>query len=188
MINRLLPSVFFSGILLNLSGYFIADFIKGYYKFPLFLDSTGTILCGVILGPIAGGIAGIATNFILGVIHNPVNIPFGIVNMLIGITAGLIAKRYGFMSLKSLLIAIIFIVPISALSGAIIAFYLFGGVTGAKIDLNVISIMDAGYKIFTGSFLVRIPVNLMDKSLSALIVFIIIRFLSPYNRGNASGK
>lgn len=188
MINRLLPAVFFSGILLNLSGYFIADYIKGYYKFPLFLDSTGTILCGVILSPAAGGIAGIATNFILGVIHNPVNIPFGIVNMLIGITAGLIAKKYGFMSLKSLLLVIIFLVPISALSGAIIAFYLFGGVTGAKIDLNVISIMDAGYQIFTGSFLVRIPVNLMDKTLSAVIVFIIIRFLPPQNRGDASAK
>jgi energy-coupling factor transport system substrate-specific component len=188
MIIRLLPVVFFSGLLLNISGYFIAGFIKGYYKFPLFLDSTGTILCGVILGPIAGGIAGLATNFILGIIHNPVNIPFGIVNMLIGITAGLIAKKYGFMSLKSLVLAIIFLVPISALSGAIIAFYLFGGVTGAKIDLNVISIMDAGYQIFTGSFLVRIPVNLMDKSLSAVIVFLIIRFLPSQYRGDASAK
>lgn len=188
MIIRILPAVFFSGILLNISGYFIADFIKGYYKFPLFLDSTGTILCGVILGPVAGGLAGIATNFILGVIHNPVNIPFGIVNMLIGITAGVIAKKYGFMSLKSLFLAIVFLVPVSALSGAIIAYYLFGGVTGAKIDLNVISIIDAGYQIFTGSFLVRLPVNLMDKSLSAIIVFLIIRFLPPANRGAASAK
>ncbi len=188
MFNRLLPAVFFSGILLYLSGYFIAVFIKGYYKFPLFLDSAGTILCGVILGPAAGGFAGLATNFILGVVHNPVNIPFGIVNMLIGITAGLIAKKYGFISFKSLIITIILLVPISALSGAVIAFYLFGGVTGAKIDLNVISIIDAGYQIFTGTFLVRIPANLMDKSLSALIVFLIIRFLAPENQGNASAK
>ncbi len=188
MKNRILLFVFLGGILLNVAGYFLADFIKIFVKLPLFLDSTGTILSAAILGPIVGGLTGFTSNLILGVTHNPVNIPFSIVNVIIGITAGIIVKRFGFTGIKSLLLCIIFVSLLSALSGAIVAFYVFGGVTGAKIDLNIISIMDAGYKLFTSSFLVRIPTNLLDKSISILIAFFIIRNLKSEYQGFAIKK
>jgi len=188
MKNRILLFVFLGGILLNVAGYFLADFIKIFIKLPLFLDSTGTILSAAILGPIVGGLTGFTSNLILGVTHNPVNIPFSIVNVIIGITAGIIVKRFGFAGIKSLLLCIIFVSLLSALSGAIVAFYVFGGVTGAKIDLNIISIMDAGYKLFTSSFLVRIPTNLLDKSISILIAFFIVRNLKSEYQGFAIHK
>lgn len=188
MKNRILLFVFLSGILLNIAGYFLADFVKIFVKLPLFLDSTGTILSAAILGPVVGGLTGFTSNLILGVTHNPVNIPFSIVNVIIGITAGIIVKKYGFSGIKSLILCIIFVSVLSALSGAVVAFYVFGGVTGAKIDLNIISIMDAGYKLFTSSFLVRLPINLLDKSISILIAFFIVRNLSPDYRGFAIKK
>ena len=188
MRNRILLFVFLGGILLNVAGYFLADFIKIFVKLPLFLDSTGTILSAAILGPIVGGLTGFTSNLILGVTHNPVNIPFSIVNIIIGITAGIIVKRFGFTGIRSLILCIIFVSLLSALSGAIVAFYVFGGVTGAKIDLNIISIMDAGYKLFTSSFLVRIPTNLLDKSISILIAFFIVRNLKPDYQGFAIKK
>jgi len=185
MKNRMLLFVFISGLILNITGYFFIDFIKIYIKNPLFLDTTGTILSAAILGPFVGALTGFTSNLILGIAHNPVNIPFSIVNMTIGITMGFVVKRYGFEGIKSILISIISVSIVSALTGAIVAFYVFGGVTGAKIDLNIISIMDAGYKLFTSSFLVRLPVNLADKSISILAVFFIIRSLKPDYRGNA---
>jgi len=188
MKNRILLFVFLGGILLNVAGYFLADFIKIFVKLPLFLDSTGTILSAAILGPIVGGLTGFTSNLILGVTHNPVNIPFSIVNVIIGITAGIIVKKYGFSGIKSLLLCIIFVSIFSAFSGAVVAFYVFGGATGAKIDLNIISIMDAGYKLFTSSFLVRLPINLLDKGISILIAFFIVRNLSPDYRGFAIKK
>ncbi|PKL15909.1 MAG: hypothetical protein CVV49_19050 [Spirochaetae bacterium HGW-Spirochaetae-5] len=188
MKNRMLLFVYLSGLALNIAGYFLADFIKIYIKNPLFLDTTGTILSAAILGPFVGALTGFTSNLILGITHNPVNIPFSIVNTAIGITMGYIVKRYGFCGIKSLIISIISVAFVSALTGAIVAFYVFGGVTGAKIDLNIISIMDAGYKLFTSSFLVRLPVNLLDKSLSILAVFFIIRKLKPDYQGYASEK
>jgi energy-coupling factor transport system substrate-specific component len=188
MKNRILLFVFLGGIILNIAGYFLADFIKIFIKLPLFLDSTGTILSAAILGPIVGGLTGFTSNLILGVTHNPVNIPFSIVNVIIGVTAGLIIKKYGFSGIKSLLLCIVSVSVLSALSGAIVAFYVFGGVTGAKIDLNIINIMDAGYKLFTSSFLVRLPINLLDKSISILIAFFIVANLKPDYRGCASKK
>lgn len=188
MKNRILLFVFIGGIALNVAGYFFADFIKLFVKFPLFLDSTGTILSAVILGPFVGALTGFTSNLILGVTHNPVNIPFSIVNMIIGVTAGIIVKKYGFSRIKILLLCIVFVSIASALSGAIVAFYVFGGVTGAKIDLNIISIMNAGYKLFTSSFLVRLPINFIDKSISVLIVLFIVRNLKPQYQGLAIKK
>jgi energy-coupling factor transport system substrate-specific component len=186
MKNRLFLIIFFTGLVLNISGYFIADFSKIYYKHPLFLDSTGSIFAGVILGPLMGAVTGFTSNLILGVIHNPVNIPFSIVNAIIGFTAGLIAVRCGFAGAKSILSSIILISVITSLAGAVVAFFVFGGVTGAKLDLNIITIMNAGYKLFTSSFIVRVPVNLVDKSISVVIVFFLVRQLKPENRGYAA--
>jgi energy-coupling factor transport system substrate-specific component len=180
--------VYLSGLALNIAGYFLADFIKIYIKNPLFLDTTGTILSAAILGPFVGALTGLTSNLILGITHNPVLIPFGIVNTVIGITMGFIVKRYGLDGIKSLLISIVSVSVMSALAGAVVAFYVFGGVTGAKIDLNIISIMDAGYKLFTSSFLVRLPVNLFDKSISILIAYVIVRRLKPDHQGYAAER
>ena len=185
MKNRFFLFVFIAGLVLNITGYFISDITKIFIKHPLFLDSTGSIFAGVILGPIMGAVTGFTSNLILGVIHNPVNIPFSIVNAIIGFTAGSIAKRYGFDCIKSILISIILISVITSLAGAIVAFFVFGGITGAKIDLNIITIMNAGYKLFTSSFIVRVPVNLVDKSISVVIAFFLVRQLKPENRGYA---
>jgi len=188
MKNRILLFVFMIGIMLNVAGYFLADFIKNFARIPLFLDSTGTILSAAILAPLVGGLTGFTSNLILGVTHNPVNIPFSIVNIIIGLTTGIIVKRLGFTGLKSLLYCIVFVTILTAFSGAIVAFYVFGGVTGAKIDLNIINIMNAGYKLFTSSFLVRLPTNLLDKSISILISFFIVRNLKPEYQGFAIKK
>ncbi len=188
MKNRILLFVFLAGIFLNIAGYFLMNFIKIYIKVPLFLDTTGTILSAAILGPIVGALTGFTSNLILGVADNPVNIPFSIVNVVIGITAGVIVKRYGFTGIKSLILCIVFVTILSALSGAVVAFYVFGGVTGAKVDLNILTIMNAGYKLFTSSFLVRLPINLIDKSISILTAFIIVRNLKPVYQGLAVRK
>ncbi len=188
MKNRIMISVFFGGVILNISGYFLVDFIKDYYRINIFLDSTGTILAGAVLGPFLGGIAGLLTNLILGVIHNPVNIPFGIVNLLIGVTAGLVSRFYGFRNLKSLIICIISVALVTSISGATVAWFVFGGATGARIDLNLLSLINAGYQIFYSSFLVRLPVNFVDKGISGLAAYLIFRSIKPAHAETASEK
>lgn len=188
MKNRFFLIIFLCGIVINIAGYFSADYIKVYYKHYLFLDTTGTILAGVLLGPMAGAITGLLANLVLGAVANPVNIPFAVVNMLVGTTAGLVSLRFGFVSIKSLLICLVSVSLVSAFSAAIVAYFVFGGVTGAKLDLNIISLVNAGYQIMLSSFLVRIPVSLLDKGLSSAVVFMIVKFLKPEHRGIARGR
>ena len=63
-------------------------------KLPIFLDSIGTVLVALLAGPWAGGLTGLLTNLIWGLISDPVAAAFAPVAMIIGIAAGLCAK-YG---------------------------------------------------------------------------------------------
>ncbi|HPJ36689.1 MAG TPA: hypothetical protein PK358_17770, partial [Spirochaetota bacterium] len=81
--------------------------------------------------------------------------------------------------------AVVTISVVTALSGAIVAYFVFGGATGARLDLNIITVMNAGYKLFTSSFIVRLPANFADKGISILIACLLIRILKPEYKGNA---
>src|SRR5689334_25013580 len=63
-------------------------------KVPLYLDSIGTILVGVLAGPWAGALTGILSNLIWGIIpiplvQNPNYVPFMAVGGVIGALAGM---------------------------------------------------------------------------------------------------
>ena len=61
-------------------------------KIPLYLDSIGTLLVGVLAGPVAGGVAGVTTNLIWALILNPVAAAFAPVVGVAGVCAGLLAR------------------------------------------------------------------------------------------------
>ena len=85
--------IVFIGIVIN----FALTFIVLLFKIPfLFLDSVGTILSAVLLGPIYGAIIGILTNLIISVFISYSHLNFAIVNALIGIIIGLISRKIKF--------------------------------------------------------------------------------------------
>ena len=61
-------------------------------KLPLFLDSMGTILCGVLAGPWVGGSIGVLSNLLTSNTFDPVASSYAIVSFAVGFTAGL--SRY----------------------------------------------------------------------------------------------
>ncbi len=62
------------------------------FGLPLFLDSTGTILAGVIGGPWIGGSVGFVSNLVSSNTIDPIAAPYGIVSFGVGFAAGL--SRY----------------------------------------------------------------------------------------------
>ena len=68
--------------------------VMGMIQIPLlFLDTIGTILGAVVLGPLWGALIGGCSNLVLGVISDPTNIPFAIVNIATGLIVGFMAKK-----------------------------------------------------------------------------------------------
>lgn len=90
------------GIILNLA----LGTIVSTFQIPLlFLDTIGTILVAVVLGPFAGALTGGLTNVIQGILTNPRDIPFALVNIAIGIIVGMIAKKLSLILRLQLLLA-----------------------------------------------------------------------------------
>lgn len=166
--------ILFSSLALN----FLGSFLQVQFFSFLFLDSIGTMLSAVLIGPWVGGIIGLLTNTLKGLFYTTVSIPFGIVNFGIGVSTGYIVillRGYGRWyaplvvgSAASLL---------APLMAAPIATYLFGGITSHGVDKFVTAFFDSGRSLLSSAFWGRIPYSFVDKLISAYIVFILVKCL-----------
>src|SRR5438876_6158121 len=59
------------------------------FGLPLFLDSIGTVLAGVVAGPWVGGSVGFISNLVISNTIDPIAAPYGIVSFAVGFAAGL---------------------------------------------------------------------------------------------------
>ncbi len=146
----------------------------------LFLDTVGTIFIAAFLGPIPGILTGVLTNLINGVIIGPTEIPFLLVNGVIGLIVGLIAQKQKNFNLPIAIIVGLILSIVAPLIGTPIAIFLFGGLTGSGMDFMVIWLKTSGQNLFSSVFLTKIVNNLVDKIGSALLVFLVLKAL-PYS-------
>ncbi|BCS86862.1 membrane protein [Pseudodesulfovibrio sediminis] len=146
-------------------------------KLPIFLDSIGTILVGVLAGPWAGAITGLLTNLIWGLISSPVAAAFAPVAMVIGFMAGICA-RYGlFKTWWLALVAGVVITVFNAVVAVPIRLYMFGGITGSGADFVTSYMLALGRDLFGSVVITVFTSNLLDKVVSALLVWGLIKAL-----------
>lgn len=146
-------------------------------KLPIFLDSIGTILVGVLAGPIAGGLTGLITNLIWGLVSSPVAAAFAPVAMVIGIVAGLCAKYGMFKTWWLVLISGLIITVFNAIVAVPIRLYMFGGITGSGADFMTAYMLALGKDLFGSVVISVFTSNLLDKVVTALLVWAIIKAL-----------
>lgn len=173
MDKRLKIAIIVVGIGINIVGGTLASALK----LPLFLDTIGTILAAVLLGPWLGALTGLLSNVFQGVVTNPITIPFAIVNAVVGLVVGFIALKRGFEDYITPLIVGIVLAIVAPLIGSPIAVYVFGGLTGGGVDILYGILLGSTERIFTSAFLARIPTNFLDKAISAYLVMFIVRSL-----------
>lgn len=159
-------------------------------KLPIFLDSIGTVLVALLAGPWAGGLTGLLTNLIWGLISDPVAAAFAPVAMIIGIVAGLCAK-YGLFKKwwQAILSGAIITVALSFVAIPI-RVYMFGGVTGSGADFVVAYLLATGKDLFSAVLITVISNNLVDKVVTALLAWGIVkglprRFTARFPRASA---
>ncbi|RBP36560.1 CD3073 family putative ECF transporter S component [Garciella nitratireducens] len=151
----------------------------------LFLDTLGTIFTAVIFGPFYGAFTGGLTNVVQGILTNPKDIPFALVNIAVGLLVGFIAKKKTF-HFSTALITGILLAVLCPLIGTPISIYLYGGITGDFNDIFFSWLVQSGQGIFTAAFIPRITSNLIDKIVSTLIVsFLLDRLPKNMTEGKA---
>ncbi|MEI0508191.1 ECF transporter S component [Brachyspira intermedia] len=162
------------GILVNI----IMGHLVIILKIPfLFMDSVGTILTAVTLGPIYSAVVGIATNFILSMTIDYVNLHFAIVNVVIGLTSGVIVRKHDFSKIKVSIISGIIIGLISAIVSLPIVIIAAKGVTNKPIDNFIQLIQNSGKSFIISVTITTISSAIIDKLLSSIMVTFAIKHI-----------
>lgn len=174
MQNKKVKMLAFCGLAIALN--IVLGIITSALGIPLYLDTLGTVLSAAIFGPVPGMIVGALTNIITGLIYNVQDIPFFLVNMVVGLVVGLVAKKWGWGLIPALLtgLALSVICPVV---GTPIGIYVYGGLNGSVSDMLVTSLVKGGQTIFQASFLRNIASNLIDKVGTCLIAYGLIQIM-----------
>ncbi len=158
---------------------FIGKFFAQALKLPLWLDSIGTCIAACLGGPVIGGISGALNNIIYGlVMGDSISIIYALSSLFIGFFVGVMA-RSGFMqtfpkalitSLVAALAAIVVSTPLNII--------FWGGQTGNIWgDAVFAAAQAASIPLWLSSFFDEVIVDVPDKIVTLILVFIIVKSL-----------
>lgn len=159
-------------------------------KIPLYMDSIGTVLVGVLAGGWAGALTGFLSNMIWGLLGNVTYAPFAGVAALIGLLAGVFGELGWLRGLWKSIGGGVITGLVAAIVSAPIAAYVFGGVTGSGTDAFVAFFRSLGLDVLMANAAQGVFSDPVDKAATFLIVFLIVRalparFLSRYSRAES---
>lgn len=160
------------GVGLNIIGAFIALILR----IPILLDSIGTILISFLFGPIYGIATGILGSLISGFTYDIYSIYFSPVQILIGGIVGYLASKNSFNGKKIFFSLLILTIP-TAFLGAIIANYLFDGVTSSGSSYLVQILTFLGFSKGFTIFLIQFITDYIDKFFTIKLVEVVIKKL-----------
>ncbi|HHZ7708895.1 ECF transporter S component [Escherichia coli] len=156
-------------IAINMIGGQLASMVK----LPIFLDSIGTLISAVLLGPIIGMLTGL----LWGLLTDPIAAAFAPVAMVIGLVAGWLARAGWFRTLPKVVVSGVIITLAVTVVAVPLRTALFGGVTGSGADLFVAWMHSMGQNLVESVAITVIGANLVDKILTAVIVWLLLRQL-----------
>ena len=144
-------------------------------KLPIFLDSIGTVLCAILAGPWMAVATGLLTNLLWGLLTGPIAAAFAPVAMMIGLSAGLLARAGWFNNLPKVVMSSVVITLALTLVAIPIRSYLFGGATGSGADFMVAYLHAMGSDLQESVAVTVLGTNLLDKLLTVLIAWGLVR-------------
>jgi len=146
-------------------------------KLPVYLDSIGTVLVGVICGPWAGALTGALSNTIWG-LFNPDALPWWPVAFFIGLVAGICANAGLFKNWWKVILSGFFIALTAAITSTPIAVYLYGGITASGSSFITAYLLQTGQDMVSAVLSTGFLVEPVDKISTAMLAFAIIQGLS----------
>ncbi|MEQ4675344.1 ECF transporter S component [Providencia vermicola] len=151
--------------------------LSSMLKLPIFLDSIGTLICALLAGPWAALTSGLLTNLLWGLLSGPIAAAFAPVAMMIGLSAGLLARAGGFRTLPRVILSGVVITFALMVVAVPIRTYLFGGTTGSGADFFVAYFHAVGDNLLESVAITVLGANIADKIISALVAWLLVRQL-----------
>ena len=159
---------------LNFAGHAIAV----TFGLPLFLDSIGTVLAGVVAGPWVGGSVGFISNLVSSNTVDPIAAPYGIVSFAVGFAAGLArylnwqkrASGWAALWLITFVIASVVSTPLN--------FLISGGKSGVALGDSIYAALNGAHlPRIVAAFVGEAAVDLPDKLLTVIAALLIAQGL-----------
>lgn len=147
-------------------------------RLPVYLDSIGTVLVGVICGPWAGALTGALANTILGLTINPDFLPWWPVAAIIGLVSGICANYGLFKSWWKVVVTGFIIALAAAISSVPISLLVYGGITAGGTGMITAFLVESGRGIVQAVFASSFLTEPVDKITTALLAFAIVQGLS----------
>ena len=164
-----------AGLVLNIA---VGAVVRTVLRWPIYLDSIGTVLAGALGGPIAGAVTGALTNLVWGIVFDdPQIMPYALTAACIGLAAGIAAERNAFVSPGRAMVAGLLTGVIAALVSAPINAYIQAGATGGGNDTLVAFLETTGSNLLQAATLAGLLSDPVDKALTFLIAWAILRVL-----------
>jgi energy-coupling factor transport system substrate-specific component len=147
-------------------------------KLPLFLDSIGTVLGGILAGPWVGGIAGLITNFISSGTVDPIAAPYSVISLAIGLAAG-IAGYYGWHKTWPGRVALyVLIVLVASIGSTPLNLGLYGGQSGVAFgDAIFAGLVKSGWPTWLASYIDEATGDIPDKLITVVVAILIYQGL-----------
>ncbi|WP_439592972.1 hypothetical protein [Microbacterium sp.] len=153
---------------------FVGGQIALLLKLPIYLDSIGTILVGAICGGLPGALVGLLSNAINS-ITSPPTFAFAILNIAFGLLAGFLGRKGIFRVWWKALLSAIPFAFIGGFFGALITIWVFGGLAVGGGAIVVGALTALGMDLNTANFVAQIPMDILDKVPTVMIVYLIIK-------------
>ena len=148
--------------------------IASALKLPLFLDSIGTVLGGLLAGPWVGGLAGLITNFISSGTVDPIAAPYSVISLAIGIAAG-IAGYYGWHKTWPGRVALyILIVLVASIGSTPLNIGLYQGQSGLPFgDALYAGMVKGGWPTWLAAYIDEASGDIPDKLITVVVAILI---------------
>lgn len=153
------------GVTLNIVGAFIALQLR----LPIYLDSIGTILIACLLGPKYAVLTGVCGSIVSGITFDIYSLYFAPVQISTGFFTGIMYQK-GFLKGKRTLFGVFVLTLPTSIISAIIAAFLFGGVTSSGSSYVVQILRQIGIPSVLSVFTTQIMTDYMDKLIAVVLV------------------
>ena len=160
------------GVLLNL----LLGHIVSKMGLPLYLDTVGTVIVAILGGYLPGAMVGFVTNIIKSV-SDPSSLYYGVLNVMIAVTASYMARRGYFKKWYKTIISIIAFTLIGGGIGALIPWYL-DSITFDSESLSGVLYNTGLFNQFFSHLFSSLIMDLPDKTATVLLA-VIVTYLLP---------
>jgi len=157
---------------------YVGKLFAAALKLPLWLDSIGTVLAGMLAGPWIGAISGAVNNIIFGITADPVSFWYLITSIAIGLVVGYLAMTGWIRDFPRAVLLGLIVALVATVVSTPINVILWEGTTGNVWGDALYTVLrNRGTPIWIASFIDELVVDLLDKVITVIVSFLIFKAL-----------